>query len=396
MHALAFELSEYKERLAKTKLRMVSESIDLLISTLPHNMYYLTGYDCVSFYVHQGVIVHLEAEEPIWFGRGMDSNGARITTWLKEENICDYSDYFVQSSERHPMNFVADLLKEKGWDRARIGVEMDQYYFTAGAYLVLKEDLPEAQFRNSSLLVNWVRLIKSDAEVAYMKQAGQIVTKAMKAAIDAIRPDVRQCDVAAEVLQAQMRGTQDFGGEYTAAFPIMASGVGTTAAHMSWSDAAYKSNEISYLEIAGCRRRYHAPLARTIFLGKPPVKLEDIAKTVVDGLNKTLGVIKPGVSCEQVESAWRGAIAASGMNKKHRIAYSIGIGFPPDRGEHTASMRPGDHTLLEPNMTFHIIPAIWAKLGEESDSAFIISESFVVTENGCETFADVPRELLVR
>ena len=141
-----FEISEYKERIMKTKLSMASSHIDVLISTLPQNMYYLSGYDCGSFYVHQGVIVSLDKDEPIWFGRGMDANGARITTWLKEENIRAYQDDYVQSTVKHPMDFVADILKEKGWDEKIVGLEMDQYYFTAQAYLSLKKMPSKSRF----------------------------------------------------------------------------------------------------------------------------------------------------------------------------------------------------------------------------------------------------------
>ena len=395
MKPAVFEISEYKERIKKTKLSMESSHIDVLISTLPQNMYYLSGYDCGSFYVHQGVIVSIDKDEPIWFGRGMDANGAKITTWLKEENIREYRDDYVQSPVKHPMDFVADILEEKGWDNKTIGLEMDQYYFTAQAYLSLKKNLPKANFQNANLLVNWVRLIKSDSEIAYMMKAGKIVEKAMRVAMDSIKVGVRQCDVAAKVLYAQMAGTEEFGGDYTSVFPVMASGIGTTTAHMSWSDEKYRENEVSYLEIAGCKKRYHAPLCRTIYTGNPPQKLSEKAKYVIDGLNETLDFIKPGVSCEEVEAKWRSSISKSKIVKKHRMAYPIGIGYPPDWGEQTVSMRPGDKTILKPNMAFHMIPAIWQKYEDKDDLGFIISESFVVTENGCETFANFPRKLFV-
>ena len=393
--SLPFTRQEFQQRVQKTKESMQSQGLDVMVCTLPQNMYYLSGYDCGSFYVHQGVILLLDEEEPIWFGRGMDANGAKITTWLSHDNIREYSDDFVQTAEKHPMHFLAQILKEKGQSRSTIGLEMDQYYFTAKAYLALREGLPEAKFEDANLLVNWVRLVKSDAEIEYMKQAGTIIEKAMKVAMDSIKTGVRQCDVAAKVLSAQMSGTSDFGGNYTSVFPVMATGIGTTAAHMSWSDEPYEPDVISYLEIAGCRKRYHAPLSRSIYTGKPPQKLQDKAKIVVEGLNKTLEFIQPGKHCEEIEQYWRSIMVASNIEKEHRIAYAIGIGYPPDWGEQTASMRPGDRTILKPNMAFHMIPAIWGEYGREEDPGFIISESFYVTENGCQTFADFPRKLFL-
>jgi Xaa-Pro dipeptidase len=393
--AIPFELSEFKNRIKKTQDSMIAHGLDVMISTLPQNMYYLSGYDCGSFYVHQGVIVTKDESEPVWFGRGMDANGARITTWLSDGNIREYSDDYVQSPDKHPMNFLADLIKEKGHAKSTIGLEMDQYYFTAQAYLTLINSLPKATFKNANFLVNWVRLIKSEREIEYMKMAGKIVEKAMAIAMESIKPGIRQCDVAAKVLHAQMSGTSEFGGDYTSVFPVMATGIGTTAAHMSWTDEKYDKNVVSYLEIAGCKKRYHAPLSRSIFTGRPPQKLIDKAEVVVEALNKTLDFIKPGLVCEEVESYWRSVVAARKIEKKHRIAYAIGIGYPPDWGEQTASMRPGDKTILEPNMAFHMIPAIWGEYHNRDDLAFIISEGFVLTENGCETLATFPRKLFL-
>jgi Xaa-Pro dipeptidase len=217
----------------------------------------------------------------------------------------------------------------------------------------------------------------------------------MQDAIDSIKIGVRQCDVAAKVLNAQMAGTEEFGGDYTSVFPVMASGIGTTTAHMSWSDEKYKENEVSYLEIAGCKKRYHAPLSRTIYTGNPPILLQEKAKIVIDAINETLDFIKPGVSCEEVEQKWSSSLSGSKIVKKQRMGYAIGIGYPPDWGEQTASMRPGDKTILKPNMTFHIMPAIWGKYDDKDDLAFVNSESIVVTEKGCETFANFPRKLFL-
>ena len=78
-----FELSEFHSRLAKVKEAMFRRQVEVLVVSDPSNMHWLTGYDGWSFYVHQGLIVALDHEEPIWWGRGMDANGAKITSWLK-------------------------------------------------------------------------------------------------------------------------------------------------------------------------------------------------------------------------------------------------------------------------------------------------------------------------
>jgi Xaa-Pro dipeptidase len=384
-----FQTEEYLERIANTKSRMTDAGIDVLIVSDPANMNYLTGYDGWSFYVPQTVVVSLSQEQPTWIGRGMDANGARHTTFLSEENIIGYPDDYVQSTAKHPMNFVAGEIKHRGWDKKSIGLEMDAYYFSARGFVELQKELPEADFKDGNLLVSWVRVVKSDREIEYMKQAGKIVEKVMQTALDKLSPGVRECEAVAAVYHTQMAGTPEFGGDYPAIVPMMPTGEKTSAPHLTWSDEPYENEQAVNLELAACRHRYHSPLARTAYLGKnPPEKLCRLADHTVEGLNLTLAAIKPDMRCEDVERVWRKHIAKAGLEKESRIGYSMGLNYPPDWGEHTASLRPGDKTVLAPNMTFHMILGMWM-----DNYGFECSESFRVTETGCETFADFPRKL---
>jgi Xaa-Pro aminopeptidase len=168
-----FPTSEYQQRIDNTRASMSERGIDVLLSTNPANMAYLTGYDGWSFYVHQLIVLSQDADQPLWIGRGMDANAAKVTTYLDHDNVFGYPDDYVQSETKHPMNYVADLLKGKGWDRGTIGVEMDTYYFTAACYQTLLRDLPNASLVDAGTLVNWVRVIKSANELAYMRQAAR-------------------------------------------------------------------------------------------------------------------------------------------------------------------------------------------------------------------------------
>src|SRR5690606_32724366 len=132
-------------------------------------------------------------------------------------------------------------------------------------------------------------------------------------------------------------------------------------------------------------------LARTVHLGTPSDELKNLAQVTVEGLEACLAMIKPGVVMEEVCETWTKSIAKHGYEKESRIGYPIGVNYPPDWGEHTASIRKGDRTILQPNMTFHMIPGMWY-----DKSGFEISESFRVTENGCETLANLPRGLFVK
>ena len=124
-----FSAAEYARRVAKTRTAMAAAGLDALYVTDPSNMAWLTGYDGWSFYVHQGVILTHEGE-PVWWGRYMDSIGAGRTVWMDKGNIHGYGDHYVQSTKCHPMQDLAGHLRGMGLRAVRIGVELENYYYS--------------------------------------------------------------------------------------------------------------------------------------------------------------------------------------------------------------------------------------------------------------------------
>ncbi len=385
-----FSRDEYESRIHAAQERMQQQGIDTLILTDPANINYLTGYDGWSFYVPQAVVVSQALSEPLWIGREQDSNGARLTCWMSESAITPYADYFIQSSVRHPMDYVAEVVKSHSLDHGRIGVEMDAYYFSAFSYQRLVQALPDARFSDATLLVNWIRLVKSEHEIALIQQAASVVTLAMDTAMGVIRPGVREPDAAAEILRTQIQGTSEIGGDYPAIVPLIPSGVRTSSAHLTWVDRRYEVGDTVNIELAGCVKRYHCPLARSAVIGIAPPHLTDLAKVVVEGVNAALEAVKPGHVCEDVEAAWQHVIQHYGYSKASRLGYSVGLNYPPDWGEHTASLRAGDRTELQANMVFHMIAGMWM-----DGYGLEVSETFRVIPSGVETMTCVERKLFV-
>ena len=124
---------------------------------------------------------------------------------------------------------------------------------------ILVAGLPDARFANNHDLVNWARLVKSDAELALMREAGAICTHAMNRGIEKMRPGVPQNQVIAEIYHAQIMGVPGAGGDYAAICPLMPVGEGTSTPHLTWSDEPLPDSGLAIIEIAGVRQRYHAP-----------------------------------------------------------------------------------------------------------------------------------------
>jgi ectoine hydrolase len=387
---LKFSREEYADRLAKTRKAMDAKGIELLIVSDPSNMAWLTGYDGWSFYVHQAVIVP-PIGEPVWYGRAQDVNGAKRTAYLGNDDIVGYADNYVQSTERHPMDYLAQVLAERRWDRFVIGVEMDNYWFSAAAFASLQKHLPNARFVDATALVNWQRAVKSPTEIDYMRRAARIVEAMHRRIVDKVEIGMRKCDLVAEIYDAGTRGVDGFGGDYPAIVPLLASGVDATAPHLTWDDRPMKGGEGTFFEVAGCYNRYHCPLSRTVFLGKPTQEFLDAEKATLEGLEAGLEAAKPGNRCEDIANAFFAVLKKYGIVKDNRTGYPIGLSYPPDWGERTMSLRPGDRTELRPGMTFHFMTGLWLEtMGLE------ITESILITETGVECLANVPRKLVVK
>ena len=386
----AFEKEEYEIRISKVRKSMDEKNIEVLIVTDPSNMAWLTGYDGWSFYVHQCVVLSLDGE-PFWYGRGMDTNGAKLTVFMQHENIIGYPDDYVQNPEKHPMDYLSEILTEKNWAQKTIGVEKDNYYFSASCLESLQRNLVQANFVDSTGLVNWQRTVKSPRELEFMRKAARIVEKMHARIFEVMEPGMRKNDLVAEIYHSGITGTEDGGGDYAAIVPMTPTGADASAPHLTWDDQPIPNNSGTFFEIAGCYRRYHCPLSRTIYLGQPPQKYLDVEKAVLEGIEAGLEAAKPGNFAEDIEAAWRKTIAKYGYEKESRCGYAIGLSYPPDWGERTVSFRKGDKTVLEPNMTFHFMPALWF-----DDWGLETTESVVITDSGVETLANVPRKLFVK
>ena len=388
---MSFSKNEYKDRLKKVQLSMQKKGIELLISQDTANINYLTGYDAWSFYYAQCVIVHINSDEPICFIRAQDAGGAFIKTYLKKESIVIYDEKYIHTWPSHPYDALVNLLKKNKWDKLQIGVEMDAHYFTAYCYEKLKQGLPNATIKDSERLVNWVRVVKSNAEIDFMKKAAVISENAMKTAMDIINPGVRQCDAVAEIQKTLFKGTNDFGGEYASIATLLPTGKGTSASHLTASDEKFVTGEATVVELSGTYKRYHAPMARTVNLGKPEQKKIDAMNATNEALEAGIEASKPGNTANDVAEKFWAILDKYKIKKESRTGYSIGIGYPPDWGEHTLNISKGDMTILKPNVCYHMIAVM-----QFGDWGVEASESIRITEEGNELLCNFSRDLHVK
>lgn len=378
----AFPRAEYLRRLSAVKAEMERGEIDVSIIATPSNITYLSGYTSKSGYIPQGLIVSLKEEEPSFLTRRQDAPAAMHQMFINKSRVMGYPEALIGNPEKDGFDAVIDFLCDNGFARGRIGLETKT--LSGQSVEKFRSRMPEARIADFSNAVTWIRLIKSDLEIAVMRECAAIADAGMSRAKEVIRPDVREADAAAEIIATLVRGANGKPGTDLSSFFLCASPRSATP-HIRWSEDVFRVGSQINLEFGGVRHGYVSALMRTFSIGKPSDRLRRVHEGEAAGLEAALATVKPGATCGDIASAFNITLKKYGFEKDSRCGYPIGI----DWLEPTASLKEGDPTVLQPNMTFHLMLGNWI----DEDFGYVISETFRVTETGGETFSKLPREI---
>jgi len=380
---LAFSLGEYRERLDTVRKGMAERGVDIALVSVPENIYYLTGYTTLGYYMYQVLMVPVDDEPLLLTYREERINVERLS-WLDR-----HVDYTVTDD---PVQVTVETVRGLGVAGKTLSIEEGGYFFPIRTYRRLMESLGDARWVDGTGLVESARLVKSDAELGFIRQAADAAMAGMVDALAEARPGKTENDVAAAVYAATLRN----GSEYPGSPPYVISGERSGLPHGTWEGRELRDGDIVFLEFSGCVKRYSAANMRTGFIGTPPPSVTGRATAVIDALETAIATIRPGTTSGEVDAAARKAILAHGFgDHTHETGYSIGVCYPPGWNEsHIMNLHPGDETVLRPNMVFHLVPSL---IVPELNGHVGFSETVVVTETGCEVLTDkrVPRELQV-
>ncbi len=380
---LPFPLAEYQIRLAKVREGLKARGIDACLISIPENIYYLTGFTSTGYYMYQTLILPAEGD-PMFVTYLEEKINVIRRSWMER--------YMTYSVIEDPIDVTFRAVREMGLEEKVLAIEESGFFFPIRTYKQLVAQLPNARWVDGSGVVEQVRLIKSDAEIGYIRQGAKAAMEGMKAAIAAIERGKTENDLAAEVYGATLR----HGSEYPGSPPYVVSGERSGLPHGTWEGRVLRDGDIIFLEHSGCIKRYSAAMMRTCFLGKPPDVVRRTADIILEGIQKAIETIRPGVTSGEVDAACRETILGAGFNDyTHETGYSIGVCYPPGWNEsHIMNLHPGDETVLVPNMVFHLVPSL---IIPEMNGHVGFSDTVVVTETGREvlTNTEVERRLYV-
>ncbi|UFW51319.1 MULTISPECIES: M24 family metallopeptidase [Bradyrhizobium] len=383
----AFPREEYLRRLIAVKLEMARRDIDALVVTSWANITYLTGNLTRMLALH-ALVVSVREEEPTLIVRKMCAPGAIHQTFMERGKVISYPENLVGKPDTDGYDAVIDFIHQLGLANRGVGIE--QGNLMAPAVEKFKRRLPHARIVDCTRAVDWIRGVKSDLEIAVMREAAALADAAIMRAAEVIRPGVREADAAVEIMAAQVTGARGAPAATGLRPLLMSSSPRTGTPHILWSEGVFRDGMQINMELSGNRYNYDAAIMRTFSIGTPSDRLRRLHDAEMAGLEAALDAVRPGRTCSEVAIAVYRAIERYGFPKESRCGYSIGIENQFTAWvEPTASFAEGDTTELRPNMTFHLMLGNWI----EEDFGVTLSETIRVTESGVESLARAPRKL---
>lgn len=375
---LSLPIDVYEERLSWVQADVRSKGLAGVLLFDPENMFWLTGYQTIGYFTFQAMFV-ADHGAPVVIGRVVNGDLARAHPTIGDfEAVVDTADH---------IDVLARFLTRAAEHRG-VGIETRSWYLKVDDFQRLSAAAP-CRFEPWHGVIETRRPVKTDIEIAHMRQAARAAEAGLRAAIDTIAPGKSENDVAAAMYKESIAQ----GSEYLGHPPLVVAGPTTALCFAMWRRREIRSGDVVLLEAAGCVHRLHAMLSRPVVVGEPSDEQQEAADALQGVLEAAIECIRPGLTAGEVDRQCRSVIEAKGLGRffRHRSAYGIGIGFPPNWSEgHIYAVRPDDPLVLQPNMTFHVIPTVF-----KETFGMCFSDSVRVTESGCELLTDFPRQLFV-
>jgi len=358
----AFSTDEFGARVRRVHQEMERAGIDLLLIHSPENIYYLTGYQTSGYFAYQ-VAALARDRDPELLVRFLERGNVGEYSWLDSAQTWKEGDDLVEATLR--------LVKSSGHHKT-IGMEKRSWFLTAAIAEALAAGLADARIVDSSRLVERVRIIKSQAEVACLRRAGEIAEIEQQAALAAMRPGVLETEVAAAVFHAGIKA----GCEYTGLPHHIMSGYRYDVCHANWIPKPIERGELVLLELYGCVERYHATQMRTISMGPASDDVRRAADIVTEAQDAALAAMRPGASAREIDALVRKPVRKIRPEYYNRSGYSTGIGFPPRTAEwEVLDFNEQEDWEIKEGMVFHMLALA---------CGFGISETVAVTRTGNE------------
>ena len=383
MTTLDFEISEFEDRQTRTRRAMEKAGIDFLIVTHPVHIHWLIGSRIKGYQEFQALLFTLEPGDLTLQTRFADVFEAQ------QESLADDVRGWDRDPGDHAVTILKGILEEKGYLNRRIGLEVPDTYLSVHDYLQIRDLLGDSLISEPTGLVEKLKLVKSPAELAYIRKASDINDAVHQTCIDTLAAGKTEFEVVAEMHRTMIANF----GDFTSSPMNFVSGERTVYSHGFPSERVMQHGDLVHHEYGAAYRRYTCTIGRVLCIGEPTDRMKEVYQVVRDACDAQIAAIRDGVPASVPHEAAKKVIGDAGMEEGrwHTSGYGIAPSFPP-RWSEDIQMDGSTDEPLRSGMVLSIEPPVF--LPQEKLGARII-DNVLVTDTGAQILSQTSRDLTI-
>ncbi len=377
---LHFSREEYAQLIGQTRGLLVERGLDALLIFAQESHYYLTGFDTTGYVFFQCAVLTAGDDAITLLTRRPDVEQARRTSIMEDIRV------WYDTEEANPADGLKALLEEKGLKGGRLGIELNTYGLTAASYVRVSEALAGwCQLVDASDVVRSLRVIKSPAELAYVRRAAELAYASLNAMRETARPGAFEGDIMAAGQGAIFQG----GGDVPAPGPVLGSGDRALLVRNSTGSRHLDAQDQLTIEFAAVYRRYPTCLMQTFPIGKDQPQQRRMYDVTREALHAMTEAAAPGRPIGDIDEAHRRVYDAAGYGHARMAAcgYSLGATYRPNWMDVPPMLYAGNVTLAQPGMVLFMHAIL---VDAPANLAMSLGHTVVITDSGRDVLTQHP------
>ena len=382
---LHFETAEFDRRVAKARQGLAERGLAAILLFAQESHYYLSGYDTTGYVFFQCLVLTADQQPLTLLTRRPDLEQARRTSIIDDIRI------WYDREDASPTDELRDILAEKGLAGACIGIELDSYGLRAHDYEQLKTSLDGwCELEDTSALVRGLRLIKSGAELDYVRRAAELADASLLAMLDTAGPGAFEGDIAAAGTGAILSG----GGDPAPSGPVLGSGERALLIRSATGFRHLDEQDQLTMEFAGSYRHYCACLMRTVAIGSGSEKHRQMFQITQDALSAITEAARPGRPLGEIDDAHRRVYDENGYGDVRMAAcgYSLGASFRPTWMDVPPMLFSGNPLSAQPGMVLFLHAIL---IDSPANLAMSLGHTIIITENSADVLSRLEPDYII-
>ena len=378
-----FEISEFEKRHSRVRIEMEKSGIDLLLVFAPANINYLIGTPSKGYQEFQVLFFPLKPDKLTIITRLPDS------PHLKAESLADEVIGWGGREPEDPIDVMKRVMRERNFSGLQTGVEVPYYYLHPYDYKKIVKFIGDSLIKDATDLIGSIRLVKSPAEIEYVKKAAHILDKSMETCLKSINAGKTERQVSADIHHTLLLSGSDIPSS-----PMnFLTGPRSAFAHAEPSDRVISNGDFMHIQFGAHWKRYCCTIGRQISLGKPTQRMLDIYQVARDAVDACIAAIKPDIPATVPHEAAKNIISKAGMDsyRLHMTGYAVGAAFPRSWVEPLV-LESNCPYILQEGMVIAVEPPLF---GFEDGLGVRVIENVLINKNGAQSLCKTTRDLII-